>query len=386
MAAMRAGNKADYVICKFNKKYRYFYVNLQMNFKLPTPMKKILTIFAMLGMTLGINAENKTAKDASAEPGAYLMVYHKDADHSLHMALSRDGYSWKALNGDKPVVSGDTIALQRGIRDPHIYRGPDGTYYIAATDLHIYAQREGYRDTEWERDGKLYGWGNNRALVLMKSKDLINWTHTSFRVDEAFPEHFGDIGCAWAPETIYDPEKGKLMVYFTMRTTGRGKTRLFYSYANDDFTKLTTEPKNLFDYPDEKVQILDADIIPMPDGRYCMTYCAQEGPAGIKIAFSDHINRGYEYQPEQIDVEPRSCEAPTMYRILGQDKWILMYDIFSIHPHNFGFMETSDFKTFRHLGHFGEGETKREGFSEQKHGAVTHISEQEAKRLEENWK
>ena len=39
----------------------------------------------------------------------YLMVYHKDADHSLHMALSRDGYSWKALNGDKAVVSGDTI-------------------------------------------------------------------------------------------------------------------------------------------------------------------------------------------------------------------------------------------------------------------------------------
>lgn len=351
-------------------------------------MKKILTVLVTLGMTLGVQAQKQPANSNADTPdaGAYLMVYHKDADHSLHMALSRDGYSWKALNGDKPMVSGDTIALQHGIRDPHIYRGPDGTYYIAATDLHIYAMREGYRDTEWERDGKLYGWGNNRALVLMKSKDLINWTHTSFRVDEAFPENFGNIGCAWAPETIYDPEEGKLMVYFTMRTTGRGKTKLFYSYANDDFTKLTTEPKILFNYPDEKIQILDADIIPMPDGRYCMTYCAQEGPAGIKMAFSDKINRGYQYQPEQLDAEPRSCEAPTMYKILGENKWILMYDIFSINPHNFGFLETTDFKTFKHLGHFGDGPTKREGFSEQKHGAVTHISEEEAKRLEEYWK
>ena len=328
-----------------------------------------------------------TAEGVTEMPkmGAYLMVYHKDADHSLHMALSRDGYSWKALNGDKPVVSGDTIAQQHGIRDPHIYRGPDGTYYITATDLHLFGQRDGYRTTQWERDGEKYGWGNNRGLVLMKSKDLIHWTHTVVRIDEAFPTRFGEIGCAWAPETIYDPEEGKLMVYFTIRPTGKGKTKLYYAYANDDFTTLVTEPQLLFEYPDENVQILDADIIPMGDGRYCMTYCAQEGPAGIKMAISDHINRGYVYQPQQIDAEKGSCEAPTMYKLIGQDKWLLMYDIFSIKPHNFGFMETTDFKTFRHLGHFGDGPTRRDGFSEQKHGAVTHITEEEAGRLENYW-
>ena len=318
--------------------------------------------------------------------GAYVMVYHKDADHSLHMALSRDGYSWTALNNDRPIVNGDSIAQQRGIRDPHIYRAPDGTFYVAATDLHVFGKRDGKRDTEWERDGEKYGWGNNRSLVLMKSSDLIHWTHTVFRIDEAFPEHFGELGCAWAPEIIYDPEEGRLMVYFTIRPTGKGKTKLYYAYANDEFTKLVTEPQLLFEYPDENVQILDADIIPMPDGRYCMTYCSQEGPAGIKIAFSNHINRGYQYQPQQIDAEKGSCEAPTMYKLIGQDKWLLMYDIFSIKPHNFGFMETTDFKTFRHLGHFGDGPTKRANFSEQKHGAVTQITEAEAQRLEEYWK
>ena len=176
------------------------------------------------------------------------------------------------------------------------------------------------------------------------------------------------------------------MVYFTIRPTGKGKTKLYYAYADDDFTKLVTEPQLLFEYPDENVQVLDADIVPMPDGRYCMTYCSQEGPAGIKVAVSDHINRGYVYQPQQIDAEKGSCEAPTMYKLIGEEKWLLMYDIFSIKPHNFGFMETTDFKTFRHIGRFGEGATTREGFSEQKHGAVTHITEEDAQRLENYWK
>ena len=317
--------------------------------------------------------------------GAYVMVYHKDADHSLHMALSRDGFNWKALNGDQPVVRGDTVAQQRGLRDPHIYRAPDGSYLVAATDLHINGKRAGFRDTQWERDGDLYGWGNNRGLVLMRSRDLIHWTHTVFRIDEAFPEYFGDLGCAWAPETIYDPEEGRLMVYFTIRPTGQGKTSLYYAYADDAFTRLVTTPQPLFRYPDERIQILDGDIIPMPDGRYCLTYCAQEDPGGIKMAVSDHINRGYVYQPDQIDAESGACEAPTMFKLYGEDRWLLMYDVFSIRPHNFGFMETTDFKSFRSLGYFGDGPTSRANFSEQKHGAVCWISEEDAQRLEAFW-
>ena len=88
--------------------------------------------------------------------GCYLLVYHKDNTHSIHMAISKDGYTFHALNKDKPVINGDTIAEQRGVRDPHIFRGPDGLFYLAMTDLHIYAQREGKRATEWERDGKTY--------------------------------------------------------------------------------------------------------------------------------------------------------------------------------------------------------------------------------------
>ena len=163
-------------------------------------------------------------------------------------------------------------------------------------------------------------------------------------------------------------------------------TKLYYAYANDDFTRLVTEPQLIFEYPDERIQVLDADIIPMPDGRYCMTYCAQENPGGVKMAISDHINRGYVYQPQQIDGERGSCEAPTMYKIIGENRWILMYDIFSIRPHNFGFMETTDFQTFTPLGRFGEGRMQMNGCVSPKHGAVTQITEKEARRLEKYWK
>lgn len=53
-----------------------------------------------------------------AERKSYLMVYHKDADHSLHMAVSDDSHNWRAVNGDKPVVKGEDIAVQKGIRGP----------------------------------------------------------------------------------------------------------------------------------------------------------------------------------------------------------------------------------------------------------------------------
>ena len=153
------------------------------------------------------SAKGVTSIPSSTSPlTSYLMVYHKDQDHGLHMAISRDGYTWTALNNDKPVISGDTIAMQHGIRDPHIFRGPDGTFYLSMTDLHIYGQRDGLRKTEWERDGKKFGWGNNRGLVLMKSTDLINWTRTNLDFSKLLAQddmNWQEVGCVWAPETVF---------------------------------------------------------------------------------------------------------------------------------------------------------------------------------------
>jgi hypothetical protein len=299
------------------------------------------------------------------------------------MALSSDGYLFTAVNDGQPVADGKMLASQKGIRDPHIARGPDGAFYLAMTDIHLFGKRMGYRTTEWERDAAQYEWGNNRGFVLMKSFDLIHWTNSNVLLTESFDE-LKDMGCAWAPQTIYDPLAGKMMLYFTMRM-GLGRTKLYYAYTDDDFTKLTTLPRLLFEYPNPKVQVLDADITLLPDGRYCMMYVAQEGKSGIKMAFSDRINEGYVYQPEWIDFEPGACEAPNVWKRIGQDKWVQMVDVFSVHPHNFGFSETSDFITFKYLCHLNEGVMKTTNFSSPKHGSVIQLTKPEADRLARHW-
>ncbi len=354
-------------------------------------MKRIFALTTLAAMTLLLWPTGHTATAAKPkralterDMGAYLFTYFSDPTHSLFMAISYDGYNFKPVNNGEPIISGDSIAEQHGIRDPHIYRAPNGMFYIAMTDLHVFGKQKGIRTTQWERP-EAFGWGNNRGLVLMASDDLIHWTHHVARIDKLFPEKFGKIGCAWAPQTIWDPEVGKPMVYFTIRQHAGGRTKLYYSYADEDFTTLETEPQLLFEYPDTTIQVLDADIMAIDAHKYVMTYVAQENPGGIKYMISDKINHFDDYHAEQIDGERTGCEAPNVWKRIGQKKWVVMYDIYSVNPHNFGFVETSDFKTFTPLGHFNEGVMKMENFVSPKHGSVIHITKAEAKRLEQYW-
>ena len=323
----------------------------------------------------------KNAVPAEEDMSAYLMVFHRDETHGLYMALSPDGYTFTALNDDKPVIAGDTIADQLGIRDPHIFRGPDGGFYLAMTDLHVFAKRDGLRETEWDRDRNIYGWGNNKGLVLMKSWDLIHWKRTNIRFDQ-LSAAYSEIGCAWAPETTYDEEKGKLMIYFTMRFRNE-PNKLYYVYVNEAFDRLESMPQLLFEYPDKTVSAIDADITKVGD-KYHMFYVAHDGQPGIKHAVSDRINGDYQYDPRWYDPEPKACEAPNVWKRIGEDKWVLMYDIYGISPHNFGFSETSDFVHFKDLGHFNGGVMKATNFLP-KHGAVIHLTRQEAEQLAKHW-
>lgn len=347
-----------------------------------TPLRFSILFLLCFTLQLSAKAQKKVKLPTEKDMGAYLMVYFKDDTHGLYFALSKDGYSFTDVNNAKPVIAGDTVAEQKGIRDPYVYRNPkDGMFYLALTDLHIYAQKAGYRDTQWERDGKQFGWGNNRGLVLMKSPDLVHWSHTVLRVDKAFPG-LDSIGCAWAPEMIYDEAKKKTMLYYSMRF-GTSKEKVYYTYMSDDFTKMETFPAPIFEYPNGKPYI-DGDITKVGN-QYHFLYCSHDGTAGIKQAVSTSINSGYQYDSTWIDNEKGGCEAPTIFKRIGENKWVLVYDIYSIKPHNFGFMETSDFVHFTPLGHFNEGVMKTTNFSIPKHPAIIQLTSKETQRIADNW-
>ena len=326
--------------------------------------------------------QEKADKKMEDKMGAYLMVYHKDADHGLHMAISYDGYEFIALNEDKPLIAGDTIAMQKGIRDPHIFRGPDGAFYLAMTDLHVFGVRDGHRTTEWERDGRKYGWGNNRGLVLMKSTDLKHWTRTNLNF-QAMGGKWAEVGCVWAPETCYDEEKGKLFLHFTTRF-GNGRNMIYYVYMNDDFTQMEGEPKLLFEAPEGKYNVIDSDIM-YHDGTYHLYYVSHESGATVKHATAADIKGPYTMDENYYDGVRQGHEAPNCWKRIGEDTWVVMHDNYRIDPHNFGFTETNDFIHYTPAGNFGDGKMTRVGFSEQKHGAVIHITKKEAKMLEKLW-
>ena len=358
-------------------------------------MKKtsLLTLLLLCLPTFCLQARKKENKDPLT---AYLMVYHKDQDHGLHMAVSEDGYTWEALNNDAPILGGDSIAQQHGIRDPHVYRSPKGNFYLAMTDLHVYGRRDGYRTTEWERDGKLYGWGNNHGLVMMKSDDLQHWKRTNLDFTQLPSQTYvfeGDtltmdwkqVGCVWAPETVWDEQQGKLMVHFTTRQ-GNGVNQIWYVYMNDDFSAIEGQPHFLMAAPGMKYNIIDSDIIKVAD-TYHMFYVSHEKSASPRHATSQHLTGPYRMDDHYYDGERQGHEAPNCWKRLDSDTYVIMFDNFRIKPMNFGFVETRDFFTYHPIGYFDSPKCpmKRINFSEQKHGAVTYITSKELRTLKQKW-
>lgn len=115
--------------------------------------------------------------------------------------------------------------------------------------------------------------------------------------------------------------------------------------------------------------------------QYRMFYVSHDGQAGIKQAVSDKINGDYQFDARWYDPEKVSCEAPHVWKRIGEKKWVLMYDIYGLTPHNFGFSETSDFVNFTDLGHFNEGVMKTTNFTSPKHAAIVQLTNEEAEKL-----
>src|ERR1035438_3856196 len=74
-------------------------------------------------------------KPAEKDLKGYLLVYFKDETHSIYFSTSIDGYTFTDVNGGDPILLGKDIAEQKGVRDPHLMRGPDNAFYLSMTDL-----------------------------------------------------------------------------------------------------------------------------------------------------------------------------------------------------------------------------------------------------------
>ena len=128
------------------------------------------------------------------------------------------------------------------------------------------------------------GWSSNRGIVLMKSRDLIHWQHHTVHFPKRYEgKNSARVTRVWAPQTIYAEQAGKYMVYFSLLTDDGSipYDRVYWAYANADFTDLEGDPQVLFDF---HAPAIDTDIVRDHTGLYHLFFKTEQEGAHKGIA------------------------------------------------------------------------------------------------------
>lgn len=230
-----------------------------------------------------------------------------------------------------------------------------------------------------------YGWKENPGIVLMKSKDLVNWSHAKINLSQDWPA-FKDAYWVWAPQTIYDRKAKKYMIYFTLQRTGDNRQSLitYYAYANKDFTAFESEPKVLFS---AKYGSIDNDIIER-NGTYHLFYKGNTKNAegkeiknGIQQATAKSLTSGkWKEDFKYIDAYANTrtgVEGSGVFKLNDSEEYVVMYDLYS--SGRYEYQTSKDLKTFT---------TKPQSFNKNffpRHGTVMSVTADELERIQQKW-
>lgn len=339
-----------------------------------------LLLAAALGISHAANAQSSQQSPYTTYLFAFFSNNSPDGEQ-IRYALSDDGFNYTSLNDGRPIISSDSIALKKSIRDPYITRGTDGkTFYMVMTDM---------RSDE--------GWQSNDGLILMKSSDLLHWQHTAIDFPTRFPDLEGfdrdNLHAVWAPQIIWDEQAGKYMIYYSIGrhdweyptddpNFNQPYFKLFYSYVNDDFTDIT-EPQLLFDFG---TAAIDGDIIYNDKTQEYTLFFKDEGRSvdnngfrtrqGVMIATSKNLTGPYTVEWRHVQNEGQyPVEGSSVFPLINSDEYILMYDCYA--QGFYQFCKSSDLKNFTFVQN-----TKTYGNFTPRHGSVMHITDSERALLE----
>lgn len=264
----------------------------------------------------GISAAGLTALAAPGQSDeVYLFSYFiGNGEDGLHLAWSRDGLAWEALQGGKsflkPEVGGKLM------RDPCLLRGPDGLFHMVWT-------------TSWNEPG----------IGLAHSRDLRIWSEQVFVPVMA---HEPGAMNAWAPEIVHDPAAGQYVIFWSSTIKGRfpetavekgdyfGKTgvpcnhRIYYTTTRD-FTNYT--PTALL--YDPGFNCIDATLAAAGDGRWVMFIKDETkvpvAKKHIRVAWAERPTGPW--GPASAPISSDWVEGPSVLRVGGE--WFLYYDAYT---------------------------------------------------------
>lgn len=321
-------------------------------------------MFSLKSLALGASfALQALSMQAADEPKvAYLFTYFNSnapQDEQICYAISDDGFNFTPLNNGNPVISSDTIAITQCVRDPHILRCEDGkTFYMVATDMK-----------------SSLGWASNRGMVLLKSTDLINWQHTAINFPTRYTKRWKNVTRVWAPETIYDHKAGKYMVFYSLLSSDGGYDKIYYQYANKDFTDLEGEPQYLFDGGSATI---DGDIVYNEADQLYHLFYKNEAGRGIYQATAKQLTDKWQKIPGNVEQTKESVEGIGVCKSLDGKSWIIMYDCYG--NGHYQFCKSDDLKTFQFVQN-----TKTKGKFTPRHGTIIPITQAEKDRLLEHF-
>ncbi|MGI5189306.1 alpha-L-arabinofuranosidase C-terminal domain-containing protein [Promicromonospora sp. CA-289599] len=327
---------------------------------------------------------------AEGDYAAYFFPYftgESTADgETISFAVSDgpDPLEWTTLNGGEPVLS-STLGT-KGLRDPFLIRGGDGTYYLLATDLQIYG---GGNFGDAQETG-------SRSLMVWESTDLVSWGEQ--REIELAPENAGNL---WAPEAYWDEAAGEFVVYWASalypadvppaeRDIRTSYQRMLYATTTDFET--FSEPRPWIDEPQgDGLGMIDSTVQEEDGVYYRLT--KDESYMGMRQESSTDLRRtqgvsdgdGWDLIEERVGFgQPNPWggtftggEGPTLFPSLTDDRWFLLQDQPSYHGGQ-GYMlfESDDLSS-------GEWTANLDAIlpASPRHGTVLPITAEERERL-----
>ncbi len=308
-------------------------------------------------------------------------------------ALSRDGLHYHDLLGGDSVFSDTEHArIEGATRDAYIFRRHDCTgYLMLCTDMNVGAFKRLKKEAEWD----------NYGITLLRSDDLIHWESTSFdfrrgtaifsdakaqgKKTASVYKNWATINRVWAPQAVWDPayrwpdgRKGGYFVYYSMWNRAEEKyDRMYYSYANEDFTELT-QPRLLFDWG---YATIDADINWLDsDRQWHMMIKKEGGQPGLFTSTAKKLTGPW---PEPVADDyvnfegKKKCEGVSAFQLAGEEGWTIAYIEYSSRPKNYRLCKADKYmRNFRDPRNI-------EGVSGPQHGSFLRLTKAEYERLEQ---
>ena len=341
----------------------------------------VCSMFGALSVSAGQGNPQPKPKDIYG----YLYCHMSRDGEWTAFALSRDGIHWHDLNKGREVYDTRKISeIEGGARDAYITRAADGhSFVMLTTDMCV------ARSRKWD----------NYGMNLLRSDDLIHWTACTFdfrKGPQIFcnpesPDVYKDystIRRVWAPQAIWDPTyrwkdgtRGGYFIYYSLlNDKEEGYDRMYYSYADRSFTRLT-KPRLLFDWG---YATIDADInYVRADGKYHMLIKKEGGKPGIFTTKAKKLTGPWP-QPDDNDFVSfegkRKCEGSSAFQIAGDDGWRVGYVEYSSRPARYRIC-----KADKYLSHFNSPQDII-GVAAPQHGSFMALTKDEYERLDNYWR